>query len=270
MGAFSSTDKTGGHSEDWLEKINLDLVDLNQEFSSNLGADRFFGRFSREEMVSYLQEAHIFEALEARGYKNTQLQLEILSEMDNRIFIRSARGELLVHMRLKMSDFQAKKWRESFRLVFIDWLLTQNVKLGKTKHPEKLLKGQEYPGLSIIAELTNFIRVLAKKMGAHGAFNVPEYFHDAVLFHRNFQFVDAEKEGVFRAILSQFRSLGLRKLSNLIHSGKVMKESTEIYTWSYGEMLSCTDTYLNNLVFSNDYFDKVQRVKDSSRFKIIE
>ncbi|EMM82226.1 hypothetical protein LEP1GSC037_3876 [Leptospira interrogans str. 2006001854] len=80
-------------------------------------------------------------------------------------------------------------------------------------------------------EITSFIKILAAKLGAYGAFNIPEYFHDAVLFHKSFQFVDPEKEGRFRAILQSFNRTNLRELSDQIHKEKFMRFPREIFTF---------------------------------------
>ncbi|MCE9500520.1 MAG: hypothetical protein K8R21_08490 [Leptospira sp.] len=252
--------------------MNFDAVDMSKDLHSSLGFEKLtFGRFSEDEIMEMLIASGIFKVLESRGYKNYRLEVSPLSELDNRIFIKTKEDEILVHMRLKTSDFTYKKSGENFRMVYIDWLLTQNIHYGTLPSKRKLFEGQKYPGLSVMNEITDFILQLTGKMGAHGVFNIPEYFHDAVLFQKKFQFVDPEKEGIFRNLLEAFRKFNLRDLSHLIHNNGIINERTgEIYAWQYGEMIAPLDEYMRKLIFNKEYFESVSRAKLNFKFSRVE
>lgn len=251
---------------------DLELIDISKELNTSLGLEKkIFGKFSYDEIYEMLVYSNIFFVLKERGYNQPKLEIEIASEMDNRIFLKTGNGEILVHIRLKVSDFSLKRVNEFFKMVYIDWLLTQNIKLKNLKDKKKLFQGQKYPGLNIMTEITAFLLLLTRKLGAKGVFNIPEYFHDAVLFHKNFKFLDPEKEGIFRALLFTFRKNNLRFLSNAIHDKKIYNISkNSIYEWQHGEMLSTDDDYLNQMVFDQNYYDKVEKVKKSFLFKRLE
>ncbi|XDD49299.1 hypothetical protein AB3N59_12885 [Leptospira sp. WS92.C1] len=261
MSIFSDSDKKK-NNPGFLDNQELGMIDISREFHTSLGIENsLFNRFSIGEVQDMMERSGMFRILQARGYLGFELTLDGISDMDNRIYIKDPSGGILVHMRLKFSDFQFKKLDQSYKLVYIDWLLTQNLKMKNLKAKKKLYQGQEYPGLSVMNEITAFIRILATKMGAYGAFNIPEYFHDAVLFHKSFQFVDPEKEGKFRAILQSFGRTNLRELSDQIHSEKIFDgETGEVYLWKYGEMVSCINTYLESELFDEEYYKKVKKI----------
>ncbi|TGK31714.1 hypothetical protein EHQ12_14565 [Leptospira gomenensis] len=267
MNIFSDSDKKKGNPG-FLDGQDLGMIDISREFQTSLGIENsLFNRFSIEEVNAMMEEAGMFRILKARGYVEFEVSLDGISDMDNRIYIKDPSGGVLVHMRLKFSDFQFKKLDQSYKLVYIDWLLTQNLKMKNLKTKKKLHQGQEYPGLSVMNEITGFIRVLATKMGAYGAFNIPEYFHDAVLFHKSFQFVDPEKEGKFRAILQSFSRNNLRELSDHIHGEKIVNgETGEVYSWKYGEMVSCISSYLESALFDEEYYKKVKKIVSGTRY----
>ncbi|RHX80693.1 hypothetical protein DLM76_10425 [Leptospira yasudae] len=267
MGIFSDSDKKKGNPG-FLESQELGMIDISKEFHTSLGIENsLFNRFTGEEVREMLESAGIFRTLQARGYNDYEISLDGISDMDNRIYIKDPSGGILVHMRLKFSDFQFKKLDQSYKLVYIDWLLTQNLKMKNMKAKKKLYQGQEYPGLSLMNEITGFIRILATKMGAYGAFNIPEYFHDAVLFHKSFQFVDPEKEGRFRAILQSFSRTNLRELSDQIHTEKICDASSgEVYVWKYGEMVSCINSYLESALFDEEYYRKVNKIVSGTKY----
>ncbi|EPG76255.1 hypothetical protein LEP1GSC058_1259 [Leptospira fainei serovar Hurstbridge str. BUT 6] len=271
MSIFSNSDKSGA-GENYIDPDALGLIDINREFKTHLGIeDTLFNRFSKEEVAELLTDSGMFEMLAFRGFDKTNLEIQGISEVDNRIYIKTPNNAVLVHMRLKFSDFLFKKVGEAFPMVYIDWLLSQNVRLGKLKEKKRLFEGQEYPGLNVMNEITSFIRLLASKIGAAGAFNIPEYFHDAVLFHKNFRFLNPEKEGEFRALLRSFRKENLRSLSGAIHSGEIMDDiASNVYKWSYGEMVSCINTYLEKSLFDEEYDSTVAKISKSKAFSRIK
>ncbi|BDA79863.1 hypothetical protein LPTSP3_g27930 [Leptospira kobayashii] len=266
MGVFSSTDKNKDNPN-WLNLDELSLVDVSRELNTSLNMEpRLFNRFRKEEVQELLLESGLLKAVQSRGFPNCVLSLEILNDYDNRVYIKTGKDKILVHMRLKVSQFHMKGDDEQFPMIYIDWLLTQNLNFTDDKIKKELYFGQEYPGLNVLNEITDFIRLLSKKLGTSGAFNVPEYFHDAVLFSRKFRFIDPEKEGTFRALIHSFKGINLRLLSSQIHQNKVCFVSGEPYEWKYGEMISCTDIYLEKKVFQDSYFKKVEEIKQKLRF----
>lgn len=270
MNIFESTDKRN-LKQDSDKLSNLDMLDFTTELSTSLNLEKLiFGKFSNEEINAMLEESKIYEKITARGYSNFRLETDPISDLDNRIYIKTETNEILVHIRLKIADFFIKQIQENRKMIYIDWLLTQNVQLGKLKDKKVLFEGQEYPGLNIFKELTQFIFLLFSKMNCYGIFNIPEYFHDAVLFQKSFKFVDPVKQGHFKAILKTFKKYTVRDLSHLIHTEKLrFSNSNDVYTWKHGEMLFTTDPYLNEAIFNKKYFDDV-KTTELTEFVLLE
>ncbi len=270
MSIFESSDKKNV-KPDSDKLTNLDLLDFSNELSTSLNIEKLiFGKFSDEEIYSLLDESKIFERIKQRGYSNFKLVTDPISDLDNRIYIKTNTDEILIHIRLKIADFFLKAIQENRKMVYIDWLLTQNIKLGKLKDKKILFQGQEYPGLNIFKELTQFIFLLFSKMNCYGIFNIPEYYHDAVLFQKNFMFVDPIKQGHFKAILSSFKTRTVRNLSMLIHTERIgFSETNEVYKWKHGEMLFTNDEYLKETIFDKKYFEKVKEAS-ATHFFLVE
>lgn len=270
MSIFEASDKDSKETDS--DKLtNLDMLDFSNELSTSLNIEKLiFGRFSDAEIYSMLEEAKIFEMVKRRGYESFKLVTDPISDLDNRIYIKTESNEILIHIRLKVADFFIKSIQEDRKMVYIDWLLTQNIRLGKLKNKKILFQGQEYPGLNIFKELTQFIFLLFSKMNCYGIFNIPEYFHDAVLFQKNFLFIDPIKQGHFKSILKNFKGRNLRDLSILIHTEKLaFSETNEIYKWKHGEMLFTNDEYLKETIFDKKYFEKVTDA-GATRFFLME
>jgi hypothetical protein len=255
---FGDSDKQSKNPNDL---INFDSVDFNSDLNTNLNIEeKLFGKLNHEELYTMFEKAGIIRKLKERGYEDCEFITEFISNLDNRIFIKSKEQEILIHIRLKFSDFFIKAINENRKMIYIDWLLTQNVKLGTTLHKKKLFPGQEYPGLNIFGEFTNFIFLLYSELNCYGVFNIPEYFHDAVLFQKNFKFVSPEKQGYFLCLLDTFKNIPIRKISNLIQENKIyFKEKDEVFIWLHGEMLSTENEQLKESIFDKDYFERVKK-----------
>lgn len=89
MGVFSSTDKKKNQS-DWLDLDDLSLVDVSKELNTSLNMEpKLFNRFTHYEVEQMLVSAGLIKAVEKRGFHNSIIELEILNDYDNRIYIKS-------------------------------------------------------------------------------------------------------------------------------------------------------------------------------------
>ncbi|MCR9141403.1 MAG: hypothetical protein NXI24_04065 [bacterium] len=234
------------------------------------GKVRMFGKYTREDIENQLQWSGVTDAIRDKGYTNTELELNYLSELDQRIFVREA-GEVLIHIRLKLSHFRFRLQPAAprIKLLYIDWLLTQHPR-SQNYRPERLFPGQELPGLGIFAQLTEFIRNLAMGVGARGAFNIPEYFHDAMLFHRQFNFYDPLREAFFRGIIRDLRRHGAREISHAFADRRIFNQNGEALDWKPGEMISIVTPRLADQIWSPDYYTRVVRELKRIRFRLTE
>jgi hypothetical protein len=267
MSFFKNSDKKSIYNPDWFDLEPLENVDFNSDFqSTQLTEFKLFNQFSKSEIDQKLAEVGIYDKLFERGYSNFKMELNHTGPLDNRIYIKDNLDRILVHIRLKLGDFQKRKIPIIYKLVYIDWLMTQNFRSPKKNKSPSLFLGQEYPGLGLMVEIKSFVKKIAKEVGAHGVFNVPEYFHDAVLFHKDFLFLQPEKESAFRLILSTFKKVSLRKLSEWVHSGQILDQDGNPYEWNYREMLSPLDPGMEKAFFSEHYFKKIRSLERSMKF----
>jgi hypothetical protein len=269
MNFFKDSDKKKFNFEP--NSFELNLSDPGQDLKGfRIEEGLIFGRFSKEDILNMLENSNVLSKLVERGYPNYILETNFLSYLDNRIFIKNENGQVLVHLRLKMDNFEFSKIQRSLKMIYIDWLLTQNLKMGKLEGKKKLFDGQEYPGLNIFKEMTRFILGMSRDLGAHGIFNVPEYFHDAVLFHKNFKFLDPRKEGNFRALIQSFKKYSLHVLSGLIHQNRIYDEvEGKTYNWKHGEMFYTESIEIHDMIFDKKYFEEVEHSKHKSKMKVL-
>ncbi|MCE9597406.1 MAG: hypothetical protein K8S54_05500 [Spirochaetia bacterium] len=263
MGLFSWSDKFRSQDKR-IELSGLDEAELTEELHggplvTDNSVPRIFAKYSEAEIHELLQWSGIFTALKEKGYSKTEIELQYLSDQDQRIFVKE-KNEILIHIRLKLSSFRFRlhPGAPQRKLLYIDWLMTRHPRVKSFKK-EKLFPGQELPGLGIFTQITDFVTNLALGVGARGAFNIPEYFHDALLFHREFQFYDPVREAHFRALIRDLRRFGAREISRALGENRVKSGEGETLTWSPGEMISILDPELEEMIWTPEYFTRVVR-----------
>ena len=259
-----------------IELAQLDPVDLNEDLGGGPlvahtdGQVRIFGKYTEQEITELMAWSGIFEGIRDKGYDRFHTELQYLSDMDQRIFIKEG-DAILVHIRLKLSHFRFRlhPGAPQKKLLYIDWLMTRHPRSLHIR-PERLFPGQDLPGLGVFAQIQDFITNLTLGVGARGAFNIPEYFHDALLFHRVFSFYDPAREVVFRALIRDLRRHGAREISRGLSEGRVINAENEVVRWTPGEMISAIDPELEELLWTPDYHTKVVRGLKRYRFTLLE
>lgn len=258
-----------------IELSGLDDMDLTDDLHTGPlitggPVPRIFAKYAEAEIHELMEWSGIFKALKEKGYIETHLELQYLSDQDQRIFVKE-KTEILIHIRLKLSSFRFRlhPGAPQRKLLYIDWLMTRHPRIKQFKK-EKLFPGQELPGLGIFTHITDFITNLALGVGAKGAFNIPEYFHDAVLFHREFQFYDPVREAHFRALIRDLRKYGAREISKALGEGRISNADGEVLAWSPGEMISILDPELEEMIWNPEYFTRVVRELKRISFRMTD
>ena len=286
MGLWSDSDKWQArekrppekeHDKDKrIDLSQLDPVEINEDLGGGPlirnadGLVRIFGKYTETEVTELMDWSGIFEGIRDKGYETFHTELQYLSDMDQRIYIKDDE-EILVHIRLKLSHFRFRlhPGAPQKKLLYIDWLMTRHPRSQHVR-PERLFPGQDLPGLGIFAQIQDFITNLTLGVSARGAFNIPEYFHDALLFHRVFSFYDPAREVVFRALIRDLRRHGAREISRGLSEGRVINAENEVVRWTPGEMISAIDPELEELLWTPDYHTRVVRGLKRHRFSLLE
>lgn len=269
-------------TEMWGEnEIDFDFsgLDMDKEFHKLNMPDAFLGRYTIKEIKEYLIETGIIERLLHLGFESLHYEIEVKAENDHRLYIydNSPRDEnMLVHLRVRHDYFVPQEQiecttpLEGCHLLLIDWLRLQNprksFRRGRRPYP-----GQLYPGLGLMDQISLFIAKLAENLGLFGVFNIPEYFHDAMLFKRYFRFLNPDSEGKFRAILRDLRHLGLLEVSEAIHESKLFNTATgQIEPWHLGEQICPLKDPLLTYFSDKTYQKRLQAAYDKNHYKVLD
>ncbi|PWT93921.1 MAG: hypothetical protein C5B54_01000, partial [Acidobacteria bacterium] len=131
------------------------------------------------------------------------------------------------------------------------------------------LPGQKYPGLGIMRISMTVIVDLAKQIGKEAVVNIPEYYHNAVLYEPEFRFFSAFVEGRFQALQKTLSHFSLAEASHAVHSGKVWNESkNEPFIWRPHEQILGLVPRIIDYFASPLYAEKMHTAQFESRFKL--
>nr|ART90508.1 hypothetical protein [uncultured bacterium] len=179
------------------------------------------------------------------------------------------REHVLIHIRLKIGDYRFlhHSAQPAVRLIFIDWLTTRHVR-ARARPAHRLFPGQDVPGLGILRQITAAITRIAVAAGAEGAFNIPEYFHDAVLFHRQFRFYDPVQEATLHAVIRDLHRFGARSISQAYVDGRVANAEGKCVAWHPSEMILLANPRLRGEIFSRAYLELARRTASGLSFRL--
>lgn len=234
------------------------LFELAGENPGNL----LFGRFDEEEVRSRLERAGILDGLAGKGYPDPILLLECGDPADQRVELfagQASRDRLLFEARLEVRRFHLRAPvgpftpESAFRMLIIHWLgLSDPDRPFSPVRPR--LPGQLRPGLGVLPEAFALLRDLARDLSLDGVLDVPDHFHAALLYARDFRFLDPETEGRFRAIARDLSNVPLALASEAIELGCLLHAETEApLAWEPAEQVLPIRGSLRRFLQSPEY-----------------
>ncbi len=260
--------------------FSISEEEVLKDLDTEIGNDRLLERFSVDEVMKALSQNGVLQALAGRGFPRPKMKIRSVDPFRQtlKIFSSIQAPEDDEHLLCVLRVFDAHlkgpcpltgKPFEVDALV-IDWLNFQNPN-GKFSPDKPRLPGQRYPGLGIMRISMSAILDLARQIGKEAVINIPEYYHNAVLYRPAFHFFSAFVEGRFNALERFFSGRSLADASNSVAAQTICNETTnEIFVWKPHEQIlgltpRITDTFTSEL-----YRQKVREAETASRFRLIE
>lgn len=252
--------------------------DLVEDLDRHGTTDRLLERFTAEQVRDALKDYGVWKALAERGFPNAILRIHSLDPFRQSVKILTSAGDpededhLLCELRvfdawIKGSCPMTQKSMEIDALV-IDWLVFQNPRQSFTPDRPKL-PGQKYPGLGIMRTCMMAILDLARQTGKEAVINIPEYYHNAILYQSDFHFYSAAVQGRFLALQKLLTGMNLADASAAVTSGRVFDEVQDrTFVWKPHEQILGLAPRIVEYFQSAQYQSKVAEVRDACRFRL--
>jgi hypothetical protein len=144
-----------------------------------------------------------------------------------RLFAGAGRDELLVELRAR----RERRALPGFELVWIEWLLLQNPRLGFTAERPPL-PGQKHPGLGLLRETMAAMVLVCDRLGLDGIGVTASHFHPAAQGLGDRRLLDPSDEPLFAALLDAVRGLPLAAACRAVEEGGLVDQETgQPFVW---------------------------------------
>lgn len=263
------------------EIIDLGLTDedVMQDLTKHGTNNRLLERFTREQVRSALDQYSVWKLLAKKGFPDADLRIQSLDPFRQsvRVVTSLKDPEDDEHLLCELRVFDA--WMNGvcpltnepmeIDALVIDWLVFQNPRESFTSERPRL-PGQKYPGLGIMRNCMTAILDLARETGKEAVINIPEYYHNAVLYQPAFRFYSPYVEGRFLALQQFLHGLTLSDASSLVASRSIYDEmNNKVFIWKPHEQVLGLVPRIVQYFESAQYVAKVQEIEKTFSFHTV-
>lgn len=251
-----------------LPPLDLDLEDLQEELFEHTGSHKLFGRIDLRRIMTDLETRGVNTFLRSRGYQSLHPQLDRPDPYQERFRLlgkhpnRPGEELLLMDLRAHRGELQVPGRGATVALVW-DWLQLQDPVREFSRRP---LPGQDHPGLGLFKELTQLMLEYVHETKVEALVNVPEFYHNAVLYAPLYKFFDPDREGWFQALRRDLQELGLADASFAVEEGRVFDEDGKPIDWGPSEQVFAISGPPLDYFRSAEYKDAVSSAIERHKF----
>lgn len=264
---------------DHVLDLDLSEEELLEDLNRHGTNDRLLERFTKEQVRNALEDHGVWKQLADKGYPKADLKIHSLDPFRQsvRVLTSLEDPEDDEHLLCELRVFDA--WMNgicpltqtpmSIDALVIDWLVFQNPH-GVYTPDRPRLPGQKYPGLGIMRTCMAAILDLANEIGKEAVINIPEYYHNAVLYQPVFRFYSPYVEGRFLALQKFLHGLTLSDASSLIASCSLFDDAADkVFVWKPHEQVLGLIPRVIEYFDSEAYRRKVLEVEQSTSFHFV-
>ena len=250
--------------------------DIISQLIEDKGTSLFLGKYSMNEVVAVLRKRNFFKEAQKRDLWPLSFDLDSSEYPLQRfqIFYRKRDPQNMIadlkiregRFRVK-NEFALKFLSSEYDFLILEWLTLQNPLQEFT--PERPpLPGQNYPGLSLGKKVLDIFAYLARLTKKDGLLAYPAYFHNALLFSRQFSFINPAKEAEVHTIRKSFPQVSFKDLAWIVHLNCLKWENDETYEWKAEQQIYPLNKAMKKYFDSKAYKEKVKNCQRSLGFTI--
>ncbi len=248
-----------------LKRISrsMPLHDLTTEMEDDDILGDFFGPVKRTRLFDFYSKYGVECALEKSGILDHLKKLGFLSphiefELDHpngqaiRLFADERSTILLIECII-----DEKKFHGNMRMLWIEWLLSQNP-TAELDPNRPLLPGQTYPGLGCLTKIVGLLFMICDRLKFDAIGFNPAHYHVCYLAKGQGCFEKPEDEARFRVAQALTAGLNIQQASQILNQGLVASENT--FKWSPARMIIPISPQALALFQSKEYQSEVEKL----------
>ncbi len=253
----------------------------NNEIEWELGADEMiedldgdgfsadlFGAIPGSRVLADMEEAGLLQILRQNGYQDFYASKVAHSSTGDRFVIKTHQPLECVLVDVRTRSQNLKSGDQRFSALLWEWIGLYHP-LGQFPPDRPALPGQEVPGLGIFKGLARLLHAYALELEVEVLLAIPEYFHNAWLYHPQFRFRDPIHQGRFKAMVRDLLPRGLAQASWALDRGQVECQGRPV-NWEAHTMMFPLDPELESHFFHDGYQAEATRSRSHSQFSFRE
>jgi len=258
-------------SSDFSFSMDGILEDLQQ----SRGSDFFLGFYSKAGIIRAFEKFGICKVLRKKGFADLQLSINTRDQYRQMLRMYHKKkepdhllGEIVVEKAKLTPKSQHFLPPEFYPLgmLMIDWLVLQNPTAAFSEQRPRL-PGQEYPGLGIGLQVLELLYLMSKHQQTQGLLIVPHYYHTALIFSREFRFINPDYQALLNRMEEDLGMYSLPERAWAVECGAVYKkfDNTQ-FVWEPEEQILACDRKLRSYLHSDEYVAQVREAESKYAF----
>ncbi|KAK8897121.1 hypothetical protein M9Y10_015055 [Tritrichomonas musculus] len=270
-------------------------AEIDDFFGTHRDGDKFLDLFSVEAATQLIKNSPIGPALEELGYDDWYIEYDLSDCFMHYAYLRSRsipdQSKFLGMMIVQKGEFRLKsitnrpntnsdlldgltfvheKFPQDSKMLNIRWFALQNPRAHFSASKPRL-PGQRFPGTGLARSCFSIFCDQALKNSRDGIINVPEHFHNALLYEK-FMFLNPSDEGEFEKMKldldKDINERGISSVSWAIYLG-FLRKNGELTKWDPHEQVFPLSKKLFKYFNSTGYKDIVkEKLKQKGKYSI--
>lgn len=264
---------------------SLDEDELRMTLLEHRPAPLLFNKVTATRVMQDLEEHGILERIRRLGYTSPRPEFSGGDPFEARFRLFADHPDaaapcLLIDVRTHQGEFHATSpfdgSKIEVRALILEWINLQDPAHPLPRH-RLALPGQIHPGLGVFRRAYQLTLRYLRETDFDVVLNIPEYFHNAVLYSRDFKFFLAHHEGRLIAMKRDLLGKGLARVSHALSAdvgGKgphvELIEDSRRVCWTSAEQVLPLSHSMKQYFRDVRYRHAAQQEKEACHYKWVE
>ncbi len=257
------------------ERFLIEEKDILNDTTGDKGSSLLLGKYTMREAGRVLNKRNFYREAKKRGLWPVKFELDSSQFPPLQRMLVYCRekdpGAIIVDLKIREGSFVPQFKTDfnfaRFRFLVMEWLTLQNP-LQSFSGEKTPLPGQKHPGLNLGRKIIDLFAYLSRLNHNDGILAFPAYFHNALLFSRDFYFVNPEKKAEVEAIRKSFPRVHFKQLAWVVHLNCLRDKDNKPYEWNAEEQVLPLNKELKTYFESKKYNEKFKDALKEKKYSI--